>query len=1008
MKTELPERQKSIVQWVSQATGISTFGVKVRLRGNDLHILCEGPKCPQRWRTLSDLLRALQQTDLDVLTSIEQPAIYQVFVYGRKKGEIRPKWCHKVYLNQLGRHLEQVDQALLEDEEKSKKVAGALIVSNESLARQGHPEAIARYLSETLSTFGIAVQVKVIKKPTGNNPKNESRLWIFCESSYSPDPSLIAEPVAQKLRHLKLSGYQDAVIASRVSGESRVDWLIRVDLTPSEVMLKEWARWGDVQALSRLLSETLSESKVVVEATFKESTLHIFCTPASDPLGTAPAPDKEQCLGIIQPLLEAIAPQGIIAATVYGQKTTDNKPTWVDWLSLPAKEHSAFAPSALELATSGDEPAIIFLLERLLNPDLDSRLVTGGIRVLLLRKEDVLHIMCDAPVCPARRQIASKVTQFVRQLKISGIAGVRVYGRRSGNKEPFWHYGVDYEHRQRLVPEVTPEFAATSTHVRELLPSETDEPVLRPDLTTEEIHTFVTQVAQDWSASVRKFLLGTQLFTDREQSQEVGGGSQGLRVALIWGTLGLLLTLQTDWVLGKIIARTIPPTPTVAGVSPKSFSTMRASYTSEADQKQRTAFFTSTSGEKSPKHGNPVFNASGFTQADNTQPGNLSASPLKQKATPTAILLAARSHHAGASSTQIPSFNARQLDEQLALYKQRLAKTGHPPDVLIIGSSRALRGIDPVALSNSLATPGSPNIDVFNFGINGATAQVVDFIVRRVLEPSELPKLIIWADGSRAFNSGREDMTFRTIAASAGYRYLLEKSPGKRTYTDTSSSTEQKTTNGETQQGSSSYQAVDDWLNEGLAALSASYQKRDHLKNLLKQQFKSLPIIGDTTQAGTKKSNSINPEEDASQQAVDFDGFLPLSIRFQPATYYQKHPKVSGNDDNDYKSFRLQGEQDTAVQALLEFTQSQKIALVFVNMPLSVYYLDSVRSKYEQEFQQYMLGLAHNPNFIYRDLSQLWPQANDYFSDPSHLNRYGAYKVSQKLANDPMIPWFSK
>src|SRR6476661_8933712 len=111
MKTVLPDRQQSLVQLVSQATGINTFGVKVRLRGNDLHILCEGTDCPQRWQTLSDLLQALQQTDLDSLTSSEQPSIYQVFVYGRKKEEQRPQWCHRVYLNQIERHLEQVNQA---------------------------------------------------------------------------------------------------------------------------------------------------------------------------------------------------------------------------------------------------------------------------------------------------------------------------------------------------------------------------------------------------------------------------------------------------------------------------------------------------------------------------------------------------------------------------------------------------------------------------------------------------------------------------------------------------------------------------------------------------------------------------------------------------------------------------------------------------------------------------------------------------------------------------------
>lgn len=785
------------------------------------------------------------------------------------------------------------------------------------------------------------------------------------------------------------------MIASRVRGENTVDWLLKIDLTPSEVMLKEWARWGDVQALSHLLSERLLELKVAVGATLKESTLHIFCTPAFDPLLTAPVPDKILCLEAIKPFLEKIAPQGIVATTVYGQKTTDNKPVWVDWLSLPANEHPALAISAQQLATSGDEPAIVFLLERLLNPDLDARLKTGGISVLLLRKGDLLHIMCDAPVCPARQQVASVVTEFVRQLKIPGIAGVRVYGRRAGNKEPFWHYSVDYEHRQRLVSEATPEFAATSAYVHEHLLSKIDEPVLRPNLSTEEIYIFVTQVTQDWSATVKKLFLETQLFTDNEQSQEQTTHHQGLRVALVWGTLGLLLTLQTDWILEKILARSIPPTSTVASISPKSSSHIGTSSTSEADERQRTAFFTSTSQEKSPKRGNSVSNTSQSTQAD------LQASPLKPKATSTAILLAARSHKSGALLTQIPSFHARQLDEQLALYKQRLAKTGHPPDILIIGSSRALRGIDPVALSKSLATPDSHHIDVFNFGINGATAKVVDFVVRQVLEPSELPKLIIWADGARAFNSGREDITFSTIAASPGYKYILEKAVEKTNSTGTINSTEQEK---QTQADNSAYQAVDHWLNKNLAALSASYEKRDNLKNLLKQQLKSLPIISNTNQAATKKSRNLNLE-DISQQAVDFDGFLALSTRFQPTTYYQKHSQVSGNYDNDYKSFRLQGDQDIALQELLGFTQSQKITLVFVNMPLTVYYLDSVRSKHEQEFQQYMLSLSGNPNFIYRDFSQLIPKANDYFSDPSHLNRYGAYKISKKLANDPMIPW---
>ncbi|MBW4559918.1 MAG: DUF1574 family protein [Mojavia pulchra JT2-VF2] len=1014
MKTALLDRQKSLVQWVSQATGINTFGVKVRLRGNDLHILCEGIECPQRWRTLSDLLQAIQQTDLDVLTNNEQPSIYQVFVYGRKKGESRPQWCHRVYLNQLERHLEQVNQALLADTRKSKQSGGALILSNESLAKQGNPDAIARYLSETLSTLGVAVQVKVKPpKPTMKGQLESNRLWICCYSGYSPDPLLLAEPVSQKLRHLKLVGYQDAVIVSQVNGETTPDWLLRVDLTPPEVMLKGWARWGDVQAIARLLTEVLLESQVAVQATLQESTLHIFCTPAFDPLENASAPDKTLCLETIASRLEAIAPQGILAATVYGKTTTDKQPAWIDWLSLPAAEHPALATSALDLAISGDEPAVHFLLERLLNPDLDRRLKTGGLRVMLRQKGDLLHIMCDAPVCPERKKVAYAVVQFIRQLKIPNIKGVRVYGRRAGNKEPVWHHGEDFVHRQRLVPEATPEFAATAIYVNELVTTDTNESILRPDLTTEEIQTLITEVARDWvttvSTTVKKWLLRTQLFAEPDQSTEPYFDSQNLKVALVWGSLGLLLTLQTDWVLGQIMSRitrtAVPSTPKVASILTSSSSPEKPSVKFQENQNHRTVFFANTSKTKPTEGKSSAFNASGFTQSDETQTESLVAAPLKEKATATAILLAARS--------QMPSFNARQLDEQIALYKQRLAKTGKPPQVLIMGSSRALRGVDPAALSQALATQGYRNIDVFNFGINGATAQVVDFIVRRVLEPSELPKLIIWADGSRAFNSGRKDITFNAIAASAGYKQALQKavatnSSDRLPENSETSSDEEKTKTEKPEM--SSYQLANKWLNQAVAAASASYQNRDQIKDLLRKQLNSLPLASDRTQASTSPTQlkTDSSEEDTSLQAVDFDGFLPLSIRYNPARYYQKHPRVSGNYDSDYQSFQVVGEQDTAFQSLLRFTQDKKIPLVFINLPVTADYLDPVRKKYEQEFQQYMLDVSNNSNFIYRDISHLWTKINNYFSDPSHLNRFGAYEVSKKLAHDPMIPWPTK
>ena len=332
---------------------------------------------------------------------------------------------------------------------------------------------------------------------------------------------------------------------------------------------------------------------------------------------------------------------------------------------------------------------------------------------------------------------------------------------------------------------------------------------------------------------------------------------------------------------------------------------------------------------------------------------------------------------------------------------------------MIIGSSRALRGVDPAALSKALVTQNYSNIDIFNFGINGATAQVVDVLIRQVLKPEELPKVILWADGSRAFNNGREDITFKAIETSPGYKQILQKA--KTTVKNNEVPHNPK--NGKEKISSkpkiediSIYQVANDSLNQSVANLSASYKNRDQIKILLQKQLQYLPFSYQNPPIKSKINLTHDSEIDNnfSLPGVDFDGFLPLSIRFNPSTYYQKHPKVSGDYDNDYKSFQLAGKQDQAFHSMLEFTKNNKISLVFVNMPLTSDYLDPVRTKYEQQFQEYLLSFTNHPQFIYRDLSQLWPKANDYFSDPSHLNRYGAYEVSKKLAIDRMISWPTK
>ena len=89
----------------------------------------------------------------------------------------------------------------------------------------------------------------------------------------------------------------------------------------------------------------------------------------------------------------------------------------------------------------------------------------------------------------------------------------------------------------------------------------------------------------------------------------------------------------------------------------------------------------------------------------------------------------------------------------------------------------------------------------------------------------------------------------------------------------------------------------------------------------------------------------------------------------------------------------------------MEFVRSRGSELVFVNLPLTENYLDPVRMRYERDFQQYMLANSKEWGFVFRNLFDLLIDEPQYFSDPSHLNRYGARSVSQRLAQDPMMPW---
>ena len=1095
--------ESTLAQWINRTIEMQGLRFKLHLRGNNLHLLCEGDRPPNRVKLLHRLLPALQKTDLNALTSADAPQIYQIQIYGCKVGQTHPAWTSTIYLNQIDSHLSQLQTEAATPPASSTSQPPspnsgkfALALSNRSLAKQGHGTAIASYLSETLSDMGVAVRVSVRSVACTVNSSVYStdiirpaatvkRLWIACEASYSPDPSLIGESITQKLRDLEIEGYRDAVIRFQVAGEGHPDWLLRVDLTPSDEMLREWARWGDIEAVQRLLNQAVAHLDAQFSAaSLKESTLHLFCSviAGSPTAETAKVPDLQQIRTKIAPLLDVLGPQGIHAVTIYGQVVGQESPAWLERLELPAASHPALADPPLSLALQEDWSAVAFLLHRLLNPDLDRYLATGGIRLQLLPKHDLLHIMSEASLCPDQHQVGQTIVRFLKQLKLPDVTGVRIYGRRAGQKHPLWSYGVDFIVRDRLVPEATPEFAATDAYVSELL-TQPDGEVIRPDLTPEDIQSAWTNLHQRTLSWVQQALIRSQLFTAQADSNTRSlalpsqADTQSGKIAIVWGIVGILLVVQTNWLLERMLRREMAATATVptsvqsspevqssqqnASPSPTSNpSTSVVSSTQPIETEEPTEFpFSGLELPRSNETDTEAFDTKGFTELDpestgqNPQPtspapveplpspeavpgspdGTIPAETAPAETVPTEAASAlpytpqntavnfALAQRLGAEAT-LPSFNSRQFNDKLELYYRILEESG-PPDVLIVGSSRALRGVDPTALEQSLAEVGYPDIKVFNFGINGATAQVIDLLVRQILLPEQLPKLIIWADGARAFNSNAVDVTYNGITASPAYQDLaqgiLQLPRVGQSETEAGSTSPLATREGLNTTLTDSYQALDRWFSQQLATATRTYEDRDRLKNLLQQGMTLLVPTAPTTPSITPEllaSDSRVPLSNTPAEAlpvdyefVDADGFLSLGVQFNPATYYQKYAKVPGDYDRDYSGFQIPGTQETALLSLLQHTQTQQVPIFFVNLPLTDEYLDAPRKDYEQKFRDYMVSLSLNqPGFKFHDLGEVWLTEYDYFSDPSHLNRYGAYAVSNRIAQDPRITWPKK
>jgi hypothetical protein len=292
---------------------------------------------------------------------------------------------------------------------------------------------------------------------------------------------------------------------------------------------------------------------------------------------------------------------------------------------------------------------------------------------------------------------------------------------------------------------------------------------------------------------------------------------------------------------------------------------------------------------------------------------------------------------ASIDTLRFPTLGSPIFDAQLSRYLSYIEAVG-TPDILIVGSSRSLQGIDPTELRYRLSVEGYEDLKVYNFSVNGATAQVVNFLVSELL-PGELPRVIVWGDGSRAFNNGRRDRTWQTLTASAGYQSVLR---------------------GE------------------------------------KPSVEPAAIDG-----GSEASEPIRL--DLGPLDIDRLGFSAVRDRFNPTTYYREFTKIQGRYDGAYSPFVLTGPQSEALAQLSNYVKAQGSQMIFVNLPLSSSYLDSYRLHRENQFQDFLNEQGDRYGFEVVDLLTQWESQPELFADPSHINQYGAAAIAQQLARNSVL-----
>ena len=291
------------------------------------------------------------------------------------------------------------------------------------------------------------------------------------------------------------------------------------------------------------------------------------------------------------------------------------------------------------------------------------------------------------------------------------------------------------------------------------------------------------------------------------------------------------------------------------------------------------------------------------------------------------------------------------------------------PDVIIVGSSRARRGVLAPVIQRAILENGLGR-SVKNFSLGGAEAEEVELVIRRIAEAPSRPKLIVWAIAAREFKKRRSK-------PSAKVRYLWRPRDWLRARGDL---------------GARADKYLPDAIRNDAARWSLVARYRAPMRELLVrpsgdepwQQFKQIlrPVRGSPTPLqGGIASIYRRSDRNASHR---------VSIK-----------RVKRYLGNSYKGRRWpRGYQAARFEAALRLTRELGVPLLLVELPTHELLERLMPKNTQAKFRRYVSGVAtdqHIPFVRVTDLDARFTRRD--FREQSHLNYRGASRYSKAVAS---------